>query len=85
MVKENYKVFVEYMEGILTKKKLYTIFQTRHNPPWINIFFRLLRRFKKARKSGLDDDKSTYSDIEQWLQREKNQMASRLLNITATT
>ena len=57
-MKENYKVFIECMEGILA-----------NNIPSMNRNLkRLIRKkghFKKAKKSGMDEDRARYLDIEQ--------------------
>ena len=57
-VKENYPVFIEYMEGILAVNIPSKLSNSRHNLPWMNRNFKRLirkkgRRFKKAKKSGL--------------------------------
>ena len=58
-VKENYTVFIENMEGILAINIPSKLSNSRHNLPWMNINFKRLtrkkgRRFKKAKKSGMD-------------------------------
>ena len=62
-VKENYTVFIEYMEGILAVNIPSKLSNSRHNLPWMNINFKRLirkkgRRFKKAKKSGMDEDRT---------------------------
>ena len=74
-VKENYTVFIEYMEGILTVNIPSKLLNSRHNLPWINRNLKRLirkkgRRFKKAKKSGMDEDRGSYMDIEQMVKRE---------------
>ena len=54
-VKENYTVFIEYMEGILAVNIPSKLSNSRHNLPWMNINFKGLirkkgRRFKKAKE-----------------------------------
>ena len=71
-VKENYTVFIEYMEGILAVN---IPSNSRHNLPWMNRKLKRLirkkgRRFKKAKKSGMDEDRARYLDIEQMVKRE---------------
>ena len=68
-VKENYTVFIEYMEGILAINIPSKLWNSRHNLPWINRNLKRLirkkgRRFKKAKKSGMDEDRARYLDIE---------------------
>ena len=48
---------------------------SRHNFPWMNRNLKRLirkkgRRFKKAKKSGMDEDRERYLDIEQMVKRE---------------
>ena len=48
---------------------------SQHNLPWMNRNFKILirkkgRRFKKAKKSGMDEDRARYLDIEQMVKRE---------------
>ena len=74
-VKEIYTVFIEYMEGILAVNIPSKLLNSRHNLPWININLKRLirkkgRRFKKAKKSGLDEDMARYLDIEQIIKHE---------------
>ena len=62
-VKENYTVFTKYMEGILANNIPSKILNSRHNLPWININLKILirkkgRRFKKAKTSGMDEDRA---------------------------
>ena len=74
-MKENYTVFIEYMEGILAINIPSKLLNSRHNLPWMNIHFKRLirkkgRRFKKAKKSGMDEDLARYLDIEPMVKRE---------------
>ena len=74
-VKENYTVFIEYMEGILPNNIPSKLSNSRHNLPWMNRKLKRLirkkgRRFKKAKKSGMDEDRARYLDIEQMVKRE---------------
>ena len=74
-MKENYTVFIEYMEGILAINIPSKLSNTRHNLPWMNRNLKRLiskkdRRFKKAKKSGMDEDMERYLDIEQIVKRE---------------
>ena len=62
-VKENYTVFIEYMEGILVINILLKLSNYRYNLPWMNRNLKRLirkkgRRFKKAKKSGMDEDRA---------------------------
>ena len=62
-VKENYTVFIEYIERILAINIPSKLSNSRHKLPWININLKRLirkksRRFKKARKSGMDEDRA---------------------------
>ena len=63
------------MEGILAVNIPSKLSNSRHNFPWININLKRLirkkgRRFKKAKKSGMDEDMARYFDIEQMVKRE---------------
>ena len=74
-VKENYTVFIEYMEGILAVNIPSKLSNSQHNLPWMDRNFKRLirkkgRRFKKAKKSGMDEDRARYLDIEQMVKRE---------------
>ena len=74
-VKENYTVFIKYMEGILAVNIPSKLSNSRHTLPWMNKNFKRLirkkgRRFKKAKKSGMDEDRARYLDIEQMVKRE---------------
>ena len=74
-MKENYTVFIEYMEGILANNIPSTFLNSRHTLPWMNRNLkRLIRkksiRFKIANKSGMDEDMAKYLDIEQMVKRE---------------
>ena len=74
-MKENYTVFIEYMEEILAVNIPSKLSNYRHNLPWMNRNLkRLIRkkgiRFKKAKKSGMDEDRARYLDIEQMVKRE---------------
>ena len=74
-VKENYTVFIEYMEGILANNIPSKLLYSRHNLPWMNRNFKRLikkkgRRFKKAKKSGMDEHRARYLDIDQMGKRE---------------
>ena len=73
-MKESYQVFIEYLKGILAKHSI-QISNSRHNLPWMNINLKILirkkgRRFKKAKKSVMDEDRARYLDIEQMVKRE---------------
>ena len=51
------------------------LYNSRHNLPWMNINLeRLIRKkgrcFKKVNKSGMDEDRARYLDIEQMVKRE---------------
>ena len=64
-VKENYTVFIENMEGILAVNIPSKLLNSRHILPWINRNLKRLirkkgRRFKKAKKSGMDEDRARY-------------------------
>ena len=74
-VKENYTVFIEYMEGIIAVNIPSKLSNSQHNPPWMNRNLKRLirkkgRRFKKAKKSGMDEDRARYLDMEQMVKRE---------------
>ena len=74
-MKENYTVFIEYMEGILASNILSKLSNSRYNLPRINRNLkRLIRKkgrcFKKAKKFGMDEDRARYLDIEQMVKRE---------------
>ena len=74
-VKENYTFIIEHMEGILANNISSKFSNSRHNLPWMNINLKRLirkkgRRFKKAKKSGMDEDRARYLDIEQMVKRE---------------
>ena len=74
-MKENYTVFIEYMEGILAVNIPSKLSNSRHNHPWMNRNLKRLirkkgRRFKKAKKSGMDEDMARYLDIEQMVKHE---------------
>ena len=62
------------MEGNLAVNISSKLSNTRHNLPWMNRHFKRLirkgRRFKKAKKSGMDEDRARYLDIEQMVKRE---------------
>ena len=74
-MKENYTVFIEYMEGILAVNIPSKLYNSRQNLPWMNRNLKRLirkkgRRFKKAKKYGMDEDRARYLDIEQMVKRE---------------
>ena len=74
-MKENNIVFIEYMEGILAVNIPSKLSNSRHNLPWININLKRIiikkgRRFKTAKKSGMDEDSARHLDIEQIVKRE---------------
>ena len=74
-VKEKYTVFIEYMEEILAVNIPSKLSNSRHNLPWMNRNLkRLIRKkgrcFKKAKKSGMDEDRVRYLDIEQMVKHE---------------
>ena len=65
------------MEGILANNIPSTFSTSRHNLPWMNRNLKRLirkkgRRFRKAKKSGMDEDMALiwYLDIEQMVKRE---------------
>ena len=63
------------MEGLLANNISSKFSNSRHNLPWMNIIFKRLirnkgRRFKKANKSVMDEDRARYLDIEQRVKRE---------------
>ena len=63
------------MEGILAINIPSKLYNSLHNIPWININLkRLIRKkgrcFKKANKSGIDEDRAMYLDIKQMVTRE---------------
>ena len=63
------------MEGILAINIPSKLSNSRHNLPWMNRNLKRLirkkgRRFKKAKKSGMDEDRARYLDIEQMVKRE---------------
>ena len=68
-MKENYTVFIEYMEGILAINIPSKLSNSRHNLPWMNRNLKRLIR-KKAKKSGMNKDRARYLDIEQMVKRE---------------
>ena len=74
-VKENYTVFIEYLEGISANNIPSKFLNSLHNLPWMDRNLKRLirkkcRRFKKAKKSGMDEDREWYLDIEQLTKRE---------------
>ena len=74
-MKENYTVFIEYMEEILAFNIPSKLLNSWHNLPWMNRNLKRLirkkgKRFKKAKKSGMDEDRARYLDIEQMVKRE---------------
>ena len=74
-MKENYTIFIEYMEGILAVNIPSKLSNSRHNLPWMNRNLKRLirkkgRRFKKAKNSGMDEDRARYLAIEQMVKRE---------------
>ena len=63
------------MEGILAVNIPSKLSNSRHNLPWMNRNFkRLIRKkgrcLKKAKKSGMDEDRARYLDIEQMVKCE---------------
>ena len=57
------------MEGILAVNNPSKLSNSRHNLPWMNGNLKILirkkgRRFKNAKKSGMDEDMARYLDIE---------------------
>ena len=63
------------MEGILANNITSKFTKSRHKLPWMNIHLkRLIRKkgrlLKKAKKSGMDEDRAMYLDIEQIVKRE---------------
>ena len=63
------------MEGILAVNIPSKLSNSRHYLPWMNRNLKRLirkkcRRFKKAKKSGMDEDRARYLDIEQMVKRE---------------
>ena len=84
-VKENCTVFTKYMEGILANNTLSKILNSRHNLPWMNINLKILirnkgKRFKKAKKSGMDEDRARYLDTEQMVNHELRNAESVYVN-----
>ena len=82
-VKENYTVFIEYMEGILAINIPSKLSNSWHNLPWMNRNLKRLirkkgRRFKKAKKSGMDDDRAMYLDIEEQMLKHELRDAERV-------
>ena len=74
-MKENYTVFIEYMAGILANNIPSKFSNSWHNLPWMNRNFKRLirkkgRHFKKAKKSGMDENMTRYLDIEQMVKRD---------------
>ena len=74
-MKENYTVFIEYMEGIIAVNIPSKLSNSWHNLPWMNRNLkRLIRKkgrcFKKAKKSGMDEDRARYLDIVQMVKCE---------------
>ena len=74
-VKENYTVFIEYMEEILAVNIPSKLSNSWYNLPWMNRNLKRLirkkgRRFKKAKKSGMDEDRARYLDVERMVKRE---------------
>ena len=62
------------MEGIIVNIPS-KLSNSRHNLPWMNRNLKRLirkkgRRFKKAKKSGMDEDRPNYLDMEQMVKRE---------------
>ena len=71
----NYKVFIEYMEEILENNIPSKFSNFRHSLPWMNrnltrIIRKKVRRFKKSKKSGMNEDRTRYLDIEHVVKRE---------------
>ena len=67
-VKEKYTVFIEYMEEILAVDIISKLSNSQHNIPWMNRNLKRLirkkgRRFKQAKKAGMDADSARYLDI----------------------
>ena len=63
------------MERILAINIPSKLSNSRHNLPWMNINLKRLirkkgRRFKKAKKSGMDEDREMFLHIEQMVKRE---------------
>ena len=64
------------MEEILAINIPSKLLNSRHNLPWMNRNLKRLirkkgRHFKKAKKSGMDEDRARYLDIEQMVKREQ--------------
>ena len=60
---ESYTVFIEYKEGILAVNIPSKLSNSQHNLPWMNRNLKRLirkkgRRFKKAKKSGMGEDRA---------------------------
>ena len=73
-MKENYTVFIEYIEGILAVNIPSKLSNSRHNLPWMNRNFKKLirkkgRRFNLRKQRSLED-RARYLDIEQMVKRE---------------
>ena len=63
------------MEGILANNIASKFSNSLHNLPWMNrglkgLMRKKCRRFKKATKSRMDEDRTRYLDIEQVVKRE---------------
>ena len=74
-MKENYTVFIEYMEGILAVNIPPKLLNSWHNLTWMNRNFKRLirkkgRRFKEAKKSRMGEDRARYLDIKQMVKCE---------------
>ena len=68
-MKENYTVFIEYIEGILAVNIPSKLSNSRHNLPWMNRNLKKLirkkgRRFNLRKQRSLED-RARYLDIEQ--------------------
>ena len=73
-MKENYTVFIEYIEGILAVNIPSKLSNSRHNLPWMNRNLKKLirkkgRRFNLRKQRSLED-RARYLDIEQMVKRE---------------
>ena len=84
-MKENYTAFIEYMDGILVNNIPSNCSNSCHNLPWMNINLKRLirkkgRRFKKAKKSGMDEDMTRYLDIEQMVNRKQRDAETVYVN-----
>ena len=77
---------MKHLEGILANNIPSKFSNSRHNLPWMNRNLKRLirkkgRRFKKAKKSGMDEDRARYLDIDQMVKREVQYAERVLVNV----